>query len=422
MPENKTLIANSVFSYCERNGSAPGEIEGQATGLHESKRATTKSSPRPLKGRPKPFKTTSLFIPTLELDYQISFGTLDAYSECVKEMGFETFQRNIDRHYPMETPYFKRKVAEFCAKVKEHVENEYPGANVEILNILEKAMQGDQTAAIQAGAFSHWQTVTVTAGLPLNEFNETWRRYRCIEHSMRRAEALFHQERYAETAAEIRNQPDASVYWRHGSLEKLGEAKNKAQALGALPVPFFELQISLAAEKAASHPLWQMARNDLGMGPASFMATGRSGTIKLASKWMKALQKACKSKSQQDLHEYISKKSGNKITLSSLGAYYADRYFPDEEKVMEILFFLREKVQGDLLNCLFFLAREARRVYFTLRTLTWLDDRLEKQSEYLPNYSSEYMDAPNASAWAAQSFEYWTKNGIKQLRPLDTII
>ena len=80
---------------------------------------------------------------------------MDAYSECVKEMGFETFQRNIDRHYPMETPYFKRKGAEFCAKVKEHVENEYPGANVEILNILEKAMQGDQTAAIQAGAFSH---------------------------------------------------------------------------------------------------------------------------------------------------------------------------------------------------------------------------------------------------------------------------
>ena len=319
----------------------------------------------------------------------------------------------------METPYFKRKGAEFCAKAKEHVENEYPGANVEILNILEKAMQGDQTAAIQAGALSHWQTVT--AGLPLSEFDETWRRYRCIEHSMRRAEALFHQERYAETAAEIRNQPDASIYWRHDSLEKLGEAKNKAQALGALLVPFFELQISLAAERAASHPLWQMARNDLGMGPASFMATGRSGTIKLASKWMKALQKACKSKSQQDLHEYISEKSGSKITTSSLETYYADRYFPNEEKVREILFSLCEKVQGDLLSCLFFLAQETRRVHFVLRTLTWLDDRLEKQSEYLPNYSSEYMDAPNASAWAAQSFEYWTKNGIKQLRPLDAI-
>lgn len=45
MPENKTLIANSVFSYYERNGSAPGEIEGQATGLHESKRA--KKNPAP---------------------------------------------------------------------------------------------------------------------------------------------------------------------------------------------------------------------------------------------------------------------------------------------------------------------------------------------------------------------------------------
>ena len=136
---------------------------------------------------------------------------------------------------------------------------------------------------------------------------------------------------------------------------------------------------------------------------------------------MKALQKACKSKSQQDLHEYISEKSGNKITVSSLGTYYADRYFPNEEKVREILFSLCEKVQGDLLNCLFFLAQETRRVHFVLRTLTWLDDQPEKQSEYLPNYSSEYMNAPNASAWAAQSFEYWTKNGIKQLRPLDAI-
>lgn len=355
-----------------------------------------KKNRRPFRGRPVLIKLTSLFLPDFETEFLFLGGTKKEYYGLMKETEIdETLLTDVRRQRIRETSHYRRKARDFIVKLRGKVKSleEYPSVNLAQLDIIQKAIDGDKEAEEKANAMGMWESVAFT-------WEPFLSRYRKIENVMREASALFDADQYAAAAESIASQPDACIYWRRGSLDYLKNAQSREEASKARAIPFFEFQIALIAEQSMN-PAWDEIRGILDMNLASlFDIDDRTGKIKPATQWMKAVQQVTRKTTQQELREFIHEESDRKIETETLKGYQKNRSFPDVESFKIIVESIRGKIRSE---------SQRKNVLFCLENMAFCGIRLYRMTRMVqPSKDKE------ASEWFKESFEYWREYWSKR--------